>query len=396
VIASPMRLGALWFAIQLVWGAILAVSLQERSSALASDDGVRAYASIAALGGAVAAAVQLATGFLADRAVARTGSRSIFYAAGVVATVPALVWFYLAPTYPQLMAAFFLIQFALNVATGPYQAAIPDHVEPERAGLASAWMSAYQFVGNATGLVVAGFVSDARIVAALLGGALLATFSVTFAHVRRLRVRTMRAARLVVTRNFVELLVSRSLVNVGFYTLLGFLLFFVRDALGAVDVRTSTALLFLTFTIAGVGGATLAARPVDRGDPRIVAGAAIGIIVVALGALASATSLPFAFVAAAFAGIAWGAFATADWALACRLLPANAMAAAMGVWNLATTLPQVVAPLLAGAVVARIDVYDRALGPRVAIVLALAEMAAGAAWLARVKLFSARAEPLAD
>ncbi len=390
--ASPARLGALWFAIQLVWGAILAVSLQARSIALASDDGVRAYTLIAALGGAVAAVVQLATGFLADRAVARDGSRRAFYLVGVLATVPALVWFYLAPTYPQLMLAFFAIQIALNVATGPYQAAIPDYVAPDRAGAASGWMSAYQFLGNACGLVVAGFVADARIVAALLGGALLATFGITFAHVRRLTMRTVRFATLRVTRNVVELLVSRGLVNVGFYTLLGFLLFFVRDSLRIADVRTSTAALFLTFTIVGVIGATLSARPIDRGDPRVVAGAAIALIVVALVVLASATALPTAYAAAAFAGIAWGAFATADWALACRLLPAEAMAAAMGVWNLGTTIPQIVAPLVAGAVVARIDVYDRALGPRVALVIALVEMAAGGAWLARVRLSSDTAE----
>ncbi len=383
---SPARLGALWFAIQLVWGAILAVSLQARSIALASDDGVNAYATIAALGGAVAAAVQLLTGFIADRDVARRGSRHVFYAIGVAGTVPALVWFYLAPNYAQLMLAFFAIQMALNIATGPYQAAIPDHVEPERAGAASAWMSAYQFLGNACGLVVAGFVGDARAVVAILGGSLLATFAVTYAHVRRLTIRATTFARFAITRNIVELLLSRGLVNVGFYTMLGFLLFFVRDALHVPDVRTMTASLFLAFTVAGIAGAALVARPVDRADPRIVAAAALALIVVAIGVLAAANGLPVAFAAATVAGIAWGAFATADWALACRLLPANAMAAAMGVWNLGTTIPQIVAPILAGAVVARIDAYDRALGPRIALVLALLEMAAGAVWLARVRL----------
>ena len=71
----------------------------------------------------------------------------------------ALVWFYLAPDTAQLTAAFFLLQIALNVATGPYQAAIPDHVPLDRRGEASSWMSAWQSLGNAIGLVVVGFIN---------------------------------------------------------------------------------------------------------------------------------------------------------------------------------------------------------------------------------------------
>jgi hypothetical protein len=94
--------------------------------------------------------------------------------------------------------------------------------------------------------------------------------------------------------------------------------------------------------------------------------------------------LPLAYVAAAAAGAAWGAFVTADWALASAVLPAGAMATAMGVWNVATTVPQVVAPLVTAPLVERFNAISAGLGPRAAIVLSLVEFVVGGALIRRL------------
>jgi MFS family permease len=389
---SPARLCAFNAGIQVVWGGILAVSLQARSIALGGHGGVGTYAGIAAGGAFVAAVVQLVAGPLSDRARERSGSRQRFYALGVACAVPALAWFYLAPDVVQLAAAFVALEVALNVAGGPYQAVIPDHVPPARRGGASSWMAAYQSIGNAAGLLAAGFIHDLRFVALALAAPLAGTYGVTALHVRALDARETpvngtapRTAPTLASPGarsaLAALLVSRGLVNLGFFTLLGFLLFFVRDALGVrgADVTTQTALLFLSFTLAAVAGAALAAAPADRYDKRLVVTVAVGVIVAALAALAASTSLASAYAAATLAGIAWGAFVTADWALASAVLPPGAMATAMGVWNVATALPQVAAPLLAAPLVARISAAHAGAGPRGAVVLALVEFAAGAA-----------------
>ncbi len=408
---SPARLCAFNAGIQLVWGAILAVSLQARSVELAHDDGVRAYATIAALGALLATLVQPLVGALSDRRRARVGERFAFYAAGLALALPALVWFYLAPAWWQLLAAFFLLQIGMNVAGGPYQAAIPDYVPAGRRGAASSWMSAYQSVGNAAGLLVAGFVHDGRIVAAALAVPFALTWSVTVGYMRGLtgnmpalgatqvampvatQVATPVAtqfgapiAALLRNEPLRALLLSRGLVNVGFFTLLGFLLFFVRDSLGVrgADVQTQTALVFLTFTLSAVVGAVFAARPADRIDKRIVVSVACGGVTLALAVLAAAASLPLAYLAAAAAGVAWGAFVTADWALASAVLPAGAMATAMGVWNFATTFPQVVAPLATAPLVERFNALAPGLGPRAAVVLSLLEFALGGALIWRL------------
>jgi MFS family permease len=393
--ASPRvdaaRLCAFNAGIQLVWGAILAVSLQARSTELAHDDGVRAYAAIAAIGALIATIVQPLAGALSDRHKARAGQRQLFYAGGLAISLPALGWFYLAPAWPQLLAAFFLLQIGMNVASGPYQAVIPDYVAPGRRGNASAWMSAYQSIGNAAGLLVAGFVQDARVVAAALAIPFAIAWAVTVTYLRGLRANPadpVRALGATLARNapLQALLLSRGLVNVGFFTLLGFLLFYVRDALGMSGdaVRTNTALIFLTFTLSAVGGAAFSARYVDRVDKRTVVMVSCGCVGLALALLAVATALPLAYVAAAAAGAAWGAFVTADWALASAVLPAGAMATAMGVWNVATTVPQVVAPLVTAPLVERFNAISAGLGPRAAIVLSLVEFVVGGALIRRL------------
>jgi MFS family permease len=388
---SAARLCAFNAGIQLVWGAILAVSLQARSVELAHGNGVRAYATIAALGALLATIVQPLIGALSDRRRLRVGERQFFYAAGLALALPALVWFYLAPSWWQLLAAFFLLQIGMNVAGGPYQAAIPDYVPRARRGAASSWMSAYQSVGNAAGLVVAGFVHDGRVVAAALALPFTLSWGVTVGYMRTLTGNVAEAAgaplaTLLRDGPLRALLLSRGLVNVGFFTLLGFLLFYVRDSLGVRgdDVRTQTALVFLTFTLAAVAGAAAAARPADRLDKRVVVSVACAAVALALAVLAASTALPLAYVAAGAAGAAWGAFVTADWALASAVLPAGAMATAMGIWNFATTFPQVVAPLATAPLVERFNALAPGLGPRAAVVLSLLEFVAGGALIWRL------------
>jgi MFS family permease len=396
MIAKPARLCAFNAGVQVVWGAILAVSLQARSIALAGhDDAIRAYAGIAASGALVATLVQLGAGALSDRALERRGDRQAFYVVGVALAIPALFWFYLAPDLGSLIAAFLCLQVAMNVAGGPYQAIIPDYVSAGRRGVASSWMSAYQSLGNVLGLLIAGLVHDLRVVPALLAAPLAATYAATATHVRALA--RMAKPRLIdrpvaarpavrIAGPLATLLISRGLINIGFFTLLGFLAFYVGESLGMAGpaLEAQTGYLFITFTLAAVAGAVLSARPTDRSDKRAVVTVAVAIVIVGLALLATARGLPLAYAAGALAGIGWGAFVTADWALATALLPPEAMATAMGVWNVATTIPQVIAPLVTAPLVLRFNAVHPGDGPRAAIVLALVEFAAGAAFVWRL------------
>ncbi|MBV9104033.1 MAG: MFS transporter [Candidatus Eremiobacteraeota bacterium] len=379
----PSRLGTLTFGLQIVWGAVLGVSLQARSEALAGPHAVAVYSIVAAVGAGIATLVQVSAGYAADLRRAAVGHRREFLLVGTAMSVPAIFWLYLAPSVTQFAAAFFLLQIAMNVVTAPYQAAIPDYVPAERRGEASSWMSAWQSLGNALGLVTVVVLSARWAVPTVLAAVLLGAFAVTYRHVRSLAALPTSQTAFRVDGTFLTLLVSRGTVNLGFFTLVGYLLFFVRESLGVVGeaVRTQTGLLFLTFTLAAVLGAALASRPSDRYDMRAVATVANVLIVLALATLATSHSLAIAYAAAAIAGTAWGGFFTADWALACALLPRGAMATAMGVWNIATAGPQILAPLLAAPLLLHVDALAPTMGPRATILLAVAEFAFGTALL---------------
>jgi MFS family permease len=381
------RLAALWFGLQFVWGAVLAVSLQARVTALDPARAVSTYALIAAIGAIVGTLVQLVAGPLADRRFARTGSRAVFYATGVAIAIPGILVLYLAPGFAGIVGGFALLQIGMNVAIGPYQAIVPDYLPPERAGAASAWLGIFQPLGNSGGLLVAGFIHDERIVAAVIALALAGSWAITAGAVRTRQAIAPVVAPFTIDGAFRTLLISRTGINFGFYTLLGFLFFFVAQSLGigGERTRTITALLFLTFTLANVAGAAIAARPADRYDKRRVVLVANGLIVVALVALACAHGLPIAFAAAAFAGIAWGAYFIADWALACTLLPRSGMASAMGIWNVAAAIPQILAPVFTAPLVERASRTAPGLGPRLAVVMAALEFTIGALWLLRLR-----------
>ena len=388
--ANPFRLALFWLGIQAVWGALLGISLQSRTIELAPADSLIAYGRLATAGAVVAAIVQVVVGFYSD-ARRKGGSRRVeFYVAGALGGAVAIEFFFGARTLAGLTIAYVAVQAALNLAIGPYQAIIPDFVDREHTGIASSWMAAFQGAGNAIGALAASFISSARTLGTSLSALLLATCLVTSAHVRRLTFCLPTAGaekRAPITRAFVDLFISRALLYIGFYTLLGYLLFYVDGVLGPATLaagRRETGILIVSFTLVGAVGAALAARPSDRMDKRLVAtGGAAGFIA-ALALFIGSHGIAGVAAATLLAGLGWGVFLVADWAIACRLLPKDAMAAAMGIWNLAIVLPQIIAPALTTAVLQGLRLEAGHQAAQVAFGLALCETFVGAAWLWRL------------
>lgn len=386
---SALRLALFWLGIQAVWGALLGISLQARTIELSAGNALIAYGRLATVGALVAALTQVFVGIWSDARRRQNSRRTEFYVIGATLGTAALLFFYQARSFVALAAAFVLLQASLNVAIGPYQAIIPDFVEQRRTGTASSWMAALQSLGNALGALAASFIVNLRTLGASLGALLLATCALTVSHVRTLPLRDQAssAQRSRVTRAFVDLFVSRALVYVGFYTLLGYLLFYVTAVLGATnltDARRDTGILIVAFTVVGTLGAAVAARPSDRMDKRLVASIGGAAFIVALALFIGSNAWGAVAAATVLAGMGWGIFLVADWAIACRVLPPGAMAAAMGIWNLAVVLPQIVAPALTTFVLTRFNLATGASGPRVAFGLACGETLLGIAWLWRL------------
>jgi MFS family permease len=387
---NPLLLGLFWLGIQAVWGAMLGISLQSRTIELVPRNPLVSYGHLATWGALVAAVVQIVIGPWSDRR-RRGGSRRVeFYAAGAIGGAVAIAFFYQARSFEALTIAFLALQLGMNVANGPYQAIIPDFVSRDRFGIASSWMAALQSIGNAVGALCASVMNDARMLAGALDALLLGTCAATWAHVRTLvPTASAEAAPLRITRAFVDLFISRALVYVGFFTLVGYLLFYVSGVLGASSdsaAKLQSGILILAFTIIGALGAAFAARPTDRMDKRLVATIGGSTVAIALVVFIVAHTFAFAAVATAIAGLGWGVFLVADWSIACRILPPGALATTMGLWNLALIVPQIVAPAFTTAVLQRFSLTAATVGPRAAFALAIGETLVGIAWLWRLPL----------
>ncbi len=380
----PSLLGAFWFGIQVVWGALLGVSLQARTSELSGAHAVAAYGVLASSGAAVAAIAQILVGIVADRRRLRGSRRIEFYVCGVAVACPVLFWFYAAPSLASLFAAVLVLQLAMNVAIGPYQAVIPDFVSEREVGTASSWMAGLQSVGNACGALVAALVSNARVVATVLAAALAASCAITVAHVRDLPLAPAQAQPLRISRAFIDLFISRALVFLGFYTLLGYLFFYVRSSSLGGDTKLLTGSIILAVTASGAVGALAAARPADRYDRRFIAAAGAAGFVLSLGCFLASHALPSILATALLAGFAWGVFLSGDWALGCQFLPRFALATAMGIWNLALLVPQILAPLAASALLAALHALQSPNASRIAFVLAACEVVCGILWIWRL------------
>ncbi len=377
---SAWRLGALWFGLQLVWGAVLGVALQSRIDALAGGDALVRFAQIVPLGALVAAITQILVGILSDRRRKQGSSRVEFYVVGIIVAVPALWVLMTAGTLAMLVVAFLALQIGANIATGPLQTTIAEYIPAQRYGAASAAMGALQSLGNAVGALVASQIPDARLVALIMMLSLLVSAFITIQDVRTSApCESALLDDVLIVRDRSVLFLSRALVYLGLYSLLGYAYFFIRDALGLTaesSVRSSGVML-LAFTIGGALGAVLAGRPSDRLDRRVPALVGGGLASGSLALMAFwVSSVPGAWLCAGIAGLGWGALLVADWAIATRLLPPTVRATAMGIWNLAVVVPQMLAPVLAAGLVAAFAVETSA-APRWALGLAAIWICAG-------------------
>src|ERR1700739_4127820 len=89
--ANPALLTALWFGIQLAWGAVLGISLQARSLQLGGASALAIYGGVSTAGALAAAIVQLAVGPFSDRRRRGGDKRIAFYAAGVTIAAIAVI-----------------------------------------------------------------------------------------------------------------------------------------------------------------------------------------------------------------------------------------------------------------------------------------------------------------
>lgn len=333
-------------------------------------DGVVAFGVMSGIAGVFALIVYPLAGALSDRTTSRFGRRKPWIIAGTVIFAIALAVLGLQDTFVGMGVCWTLAIVGFCVLTAALTATISDQVPVEQRGVISGWIAAPQAVGLVLGLVlidglgldtVTGYLVMAGIVVALVVPFLIVAPDAPLAAEDRppLTARTLLAGFWISPRrhpDFGWTLLGRILVNVGNALGTTLLFFFLAHGLGREDPTGDLIILSLVYVVFIIASSLLLGRWSDRigrRKPFVIVSALFQAVAAAL--LAFVPDFSVAVVAGALLGIGYGAFLSVDQALATQVLPnAATRGKDLGIMNIATTVPQAVAPLLGAWLVAAV------------------------------------------
>jgi MFS family permease len=364
------------------------------------------------LGAFVATITQLLFGALSDNSRNRSGRRRPYIVGGTLLSTVAIVGFPYAQSYLGFFLLFLFIQFAINVATGPYQALLPDLIPLDHHGTASAYMGLMQLVGRTGGMVAGALLlqrSDGILVLSITFLVLLNLFMLWTVVMTKeppplqepscgvlTSIQSMFSVELKAYPSFVWVLVSRFVINTGIYTILPFLQYYLINTFGLSehDAFGKQALIGLIVNVTGMAATFPAGVASDRFSKKLVVYVTCAISIAGGLAFALSGSVTYALISAAVFGFGYGAFQAVDWALVCNVLPPGQPAKYMGVWGFADCVPQIVAPIMGGAIAQwTITHYNSALGYRATMLSALVWFGLGTFFIRWVR--ERKAEPAA-
>jgi MFS family permease len=401
-----LELSLYWFALSFLWAGMITVVIQsivERLEPAAKD----LYLGWSlGLGALVSTLVCIVIGAVSDRSRWALGRRRPYIIAGTLLAVPALLWLARIDSIPLLIFDFCLIQFWVNFATSPYQALMPDLVPKERQGTASSYMGIATIVGNVSGLLTCsvfikqpdGLMRLMLVIAGVLVLAMLATVALVRERsaVENPAPSTGPLATIVDSfrvnprehPGFFWLISSRFMINMGIYTTTQFLFYYVSDTLRAPNPQPTVFAILIIVNVTALIGAFPAGILADRTAKKRVVYLTVGLCVVAAFAFLLTSSILVAMGAAAVFGLGYGAFQAVDWALATNLLPERDEAKFMGIWHVAFTVPQVIAPIIGGTLAHALKVQnpgDPGIAYRVVLFLVVIYLAGGAILLRPIR-----------
>ncbi|MFQ4148723.1 MFS transporter [Arthrobacter sp. LAPM80] len=349
------------------------VLLGQQAAAFSAADKEGILALVTGAGAAVSLVANPLFGTFSDRTTSRFGRRVPWVFIGALLGAIGLVGLAGAPGVAAMTLLWCLVQFGCNGALAATTAAIPDQVPVRQrgrvGGLASMGTTVGILVGAAIGAAVAGNFALGFIICAV---ALLAGM-VPYLFLANDPVLSPRDKAAFTWRNFAMgfwisprrypdfgwAWITRFLVNVGNHMVTLYLLFFLTDAVGYANPEFGVLILtgiyaVLTLVTAVIGG--LWTDKVGKRKPFVIASSII--IAIAALILAFFPTWTGSLIGAAVLGTGYGVYLAVDFALLTQVLPSAASRGKdMGVINVANSLPQVIAPVIAWPLVTILGGY---------------------------------------
>lgn len=306
-------------------------------------------------------------GALSDRTPWRAGRRLPWTAIGALGGAVSLGVLAVAPNIAVMAIGWCAAQFSLNAMQAALSAAMPDQVPVRQRGSVGGWLGVGQTLGivagsglaAAVGGIAAGYlVCAAFLVVATLPYLLLGTDTVLTEPPPPLSLKGFWISPRQ-HPDFGWAWFTRFLLNLGNSIAIVYLLYFLEDEVGYPDpdggVFVLTAVYAVTLLSTVVAGGVWS----DRAGKRRVFVCWAGIVMaVASLLLAFWPTWLGAVVAAGILGLGYGVYLSVDFALMTEVLPAAMdRGKDLGVINVANSLPQVLAPVLAAPIVTYLGGY---------------------------------------
>lgn len=364
------RLGPLLFLAHAGWMLPFAAAGTLVQALMTDLDPVRKvalYATLAAAGSLTSMVATIAFGTLSDRTRSRFGRRNPWMVSGAFIVALAATAMSLTSSFPLLVALWMVLQVGLAVVLAPLFAVLPDRVAQHNLGKASALIGAGQLVAQSLGAVIAGSLVTAPREGLRWLPWLIPVVMIVFVLLSRERdnrdePRVALSIRELLRsfvpprdRDFLLALTGRFLLLLSFMMILLYQLYLLTDYLG-LSVERAGAVIAVGGVIMAVasGAATIVSGPLSdrlgRRKPIVMTASVIFALAALPLALSAQTSSFYAFLA--IGGFAYGIYIAVDQALLAEVLPsADDRAKDLGILNIANTLPQVLAPVIAGALV---------------------------------------------
>jgi MFS family permease len=345
------------------------VLLPLKAEAIASTDKAILLSYVAIFGSITASLANLLAGAISDRTTSRFGRRRPWMVAGGLATVASYFFIMTADTAPELMLGVVGFQLAFNMLFSALLAVLPDRVPDAQKGRVAAFLSLGHPIGAMAGAVLVGgllvgeaarYIAISVVLLLSIAPFALGLNDAPLAADDRppFRWRVFLADLWIDPRahpDFALAWVSRFMVLVAITLTQCYMLFYLQDALHYSQLfpgqrpEQGMALLTTVATVANVCCGMLGGMLSDRLKRRkfFAAGAAMTIAAATV-TFSLVPSWPVVLLGFVIFGCGVGCYYAVDIALVSQVLPSQKDAGKdLGVINLANTLPQAMAPILA-------------------------------------------------
>jgi MFS family permease len=341
-------LNALWVPLTVQDTALMAIAVPATTIRLAPENHVYVLAVLASVVALATAVVPLFAGWLSDALRRRGGSRRVFVGAGVVIDIGALAALAYVHTLVWFAVLLVIATLGANVALSAYQVLLPESVPQRRWGIASGVRGAATLVGSVLGFAIAGSMPDPSL-SFLVTAGLLAAGGLSLFGIGDGEYDAEELARVRDWHDFIVVFAARVLVFFGLTMLQTFVLFFVRDVQKIDNPSAGTALYAFSTICGAVISSVYLGMLSDRAPRKIITSIAIGCMALATIGFSLAPVLAWMLPFAVLFGIGFGGVMSSGWALAMDSIPKmRDVGRDLGLWGTATSLPNIVAPLVGG------------------------------------------------